>query len=242
LLGYTGLTGPSMQLDPFKVAEKTEKWVKLSAEKGHPWVVTIDEQTSSDAGVVPDADDFNHNIIRKEVLWGNLMNGGAGAEYYFGYKYPNSDTSCEDFRSRENMFKMSKHALDFFNNNAIPFSTMIPSATSVLSSPRNSTSWLATSDRNYIVVYMRDGGTENVDLTLFPLSNNYNIYWFNPSQGGRLQKGTVTKIRGGSVRSLGLAPTDRDSSDWAVLIRFRCRRLSLWLFLFQWLFQLPQTC
>lgn len=39
--------------------------------------------------------------VRKSVLWGVTMGGGAGIEYYFGYKLPENDLVAEDWRSRD---------------------------------------------------------------------------------------------------------------------------------------------
>ena len=49
----------------------------------------------------PDADDPSHDEVNGPVLWGNLMAGGAGVEWYFGYKFAHSDLNCEDWHSRD---------------------------------------------------------------------------------------------------------------------------------------------
>ena len=69
---------------------------------------------------MPDANDYWHDRPRKLALWGNLMAGGAGCEWYFGYKYPNNDRNCEDFRSREHMWDMTRYAVEFFKK-YLPF-------------------------------------------------------------------------------------------------------------------------
>lgn len=81
LLGQTSLTGVSIQVKAWDVAESTHRWVTRSATSSHKWVVANDEQGPAGKGVIPDADDLNHDQIRKETLWGNLMTGGAGVEY-----------------------------------------------------------------------------------------------------------------------------------------------------------------
>ncbi len=53
--------------------------------------------------------------IRKYCLWGNLMAGGAGVEYYFGYQLPEHDLNLEDFRSRDKSWDYCRIALDFFS-------------------------------------------------------------------------------------------------------------------------------
>ena len=116
LLGYEFLDGPSMQTNsPDSIHDITKKWINESLLTGKKWVVTQDEIGPADAGAKPDADDPNHDNIRHKVLWGNLMAGGAGVEWYFGYKYAHNDLNCEDWRSRENVWNQTKYALDFFN-------------------------------------------------------------------------------------------------------------------------------
>ena len=62
------------------------------------------------------------SVICVEVqLFLTSLTGGAGVEYYFGYSYDHSDLTCQDLRSRDNMWTQSKYALDFFTNNGIPF-------------------------------------------------------------------------------------------------------------------------
>lgn len=111
LLGYSSYDGVSIQTSPNNVFSDTLNWVTKSNEEGRKWIVANDEQGNAQSGVVPDANDPSHGVIRKNVLWGNLMAGGAGVEYYFGYSFPDSDLTCEDFRSRDNMWTLSRYAL-----------------------------------------------------------------------------------------------------------------------------------
>ena len=78
-------------------------------------MVTNDEQGPAGLGVPPDPGyagfagtdvkglDVGYTLhdIRKYTLWGNLMAGGAGVEYYFGYGLPDNDLVAENFRSRD---------------------------------------------------------------------------------------------------------------------------------------------
>jgi hypothetical protein len=54
-------------------------------------VVANDEQGSALEGIKPDNIDPTHDYVRKDVLWGNVMAGGAGVEYYYGYNHSNID-------------------------------------------------------------------------------------------------------------------------------------------------------
>ena len=45
----------------------------------------------------------------------------------------------------------------------------------------------------------------------------FTVKWYDPRQGGRLQDGTVTSVRGGAQSLLG-NPPDQTSADWIVLV------------------------
>jgi Putative collagen-binding domain of a collagenase len=191
--------------------------VQESSDAGHKWVVSSDELAKATHGVVPDVNDFNHDIIRKYALWGNIMNNGAGVEYYFGYSYPNSDLTCQDYRSRENMWRLSKVALNFFYNYSIPFWIMTNRADELLGSGTTNFC-MATNDLKTIIVYLVNGGTTNIKLTSIAPNVAYSVRWYNPTTGGALQVGTTSTIFGGDVRSVGFPPM-QTSNDWAVVIR-----------------------
>ena len=142
LLGeQSALTGASLQNPWDKVHQRTAKWIQASAGSGRPWVVANDEQNPADLGVPPDPGyrgfdgraryksgnrSYDLHDIRRETLWGNLMAGGAGVEYYFGYRLPGNDLICEDFRSRDRSWDFCRIALEFFYDNEIPFWEMEP--------------------------------------------------------------------------------------------------------------------
>ncbi len=115
LLGTgSGLTGVSLQNDWSAVHRLTCHWLRKSDAAGRSWIVANDEQNPAALGVPPDpgyagydgvakegSRVYTADDIRKATLWGNLMAGGAGVEYYFGYQLPQNDLNCEDFRSRD---------------------------------------------------------------------------------------------------------------------------------------------
>jgi len=188
----------------------TLEWRDESEAAGRKWVVANDEQGGANSGVVPDANDPSHDVIRKNVLWGNIMAGGAGVEYYFGYNYANSDLTCEDFRSRSNMWDQSLYTLEFFANNAVPFWDMSND------NSRVSNGWcLSQTDDDVIVVYLKDGGSSSIDLTG---SSSYTVKWYDPRNGGSLKNGSVTSLGAGNNQALGNAPSN-GSQDWVVLLQ-----------------------
>ena len=66
------------------------------------------------------------------------------------------------------------------------------------------------------LVYLLEGGTAWLDLSA--ATGEFEVLWFDPRNGGDLQKGSVTKVAGGESVSLGKAPADV-KKDWAVLVK-----------------------
>ncbi|KAA3656492.1 MAG: hypothetical protein DWQ10_15280, partial [Calditrichaeota bacterium] len=197
------LTGTSIQTNWSNVHAETKHWVSESVAAGKKWVVANDEQGGANQGVPHDAAGFSDNI-RQQVLWGNIMAGGAGVEYYFGYETLGTDLDCEDFRLRELNWRYCGQALLFFNR-YVPYWSMKPDDS------RTSTGWCLYND-DVTVVYLTSGGTPSVTLP----SGTFDVFWFNPKSGGDLIAGN-TGINGGGRRSIGASPNT--SQDWAALIQ-----------------------
>ncbi len=51
------------------------------------------------------------------------MAGGSGVEWYFGYKFPHNDLNCEDWRSRDHLWDLTRYAVEFFHE-YLPFTEM----------------------------------------------------------------------------------------------------------------------
>ncbi|MEM9935523.1 MAG: Ig-like domain-containing protein [Bacteroidota bacterium] len=213
LLGdVSSYTGASIQTDWTNVHAEVKKWVSKSKNSGKPWVVANDEQGSANNGVKPDGVGNNHTDVRKNVLWGSLMAGGAGVEYYFGYQHANSDLSCQDFRSRDNMWDYNRYAMRFFKENQIPFWDMVSSDDLVA----GNNNWCLAKAHDTYVVYLTQGG--NTTLNLGNDGKTYEVKWFDPRQGGGLKNGNVTIITASTDASIGSPPYD-PSNDWVALIR-----------------------
>jgi len=103
LLGNASrLTGFSLQTnkpDFSRVHAQTKNYIERSVAAGKPWVVACDEPGDASHGLITDAEDPTRDNARKNGLWGNIMAGGAGVEWYFGYKHPHSDLTCQDYRT-----------------------------------------------------------------------------------------------------------------------------------------------
>jgi len=208
-LGDPEMTGVSLQIgsainSPNNVFNQTKTWIDRSRNNGRPWVVANDEQGPANQGV-----NQSFNNTRENVLWGNIMAGGAGVEYYTGP----TDQSLENFRDFANIWRWSRFAItDFFKGQNIPFWDMRNNDGLV---SNNSARCLAKAGDTY-VVYLRNGGSTN--LNLGGQAGNFSVRWFDPRNGGGLRNGNVTSVSGGGNRSLGNPPNSA-GSDWAILVK-----------------------
>ncbi|MEL7532920.1 MAG: DUF5060 domain-containing protein [Bacteroidota bacterium] len=213
LLDDPYLDGISIQAANRKdVHQDTKDWIAKSAELGRPWVVCIDEIGHYSRGVDnDDRPDNNQDSVRAEVLWGNLMSGGGGAEWYFGYLNPENDLGCEDWRSRENVWNYTQHALDFFHS-YLPFEEMYPADERF----SGDEAYCFAKTGELYAVYLLAGGTGMLDLSEH--KGSFQVSWYDPRTGGALQRGSVVEIRGGGLAELGNPPSSPDK-DWAVLVQ-----------------------
>lgn len=205
-------SGVSLQSNKPDVFADTRNWRNQSAATSRPWVVANDEQGSAGEGIKADVNDAAHNAERGNVLWGNLMAGGAGVEAYFGYDQPETDLSCQNFRSRDLWWDQCRHALSFFDLQNVPFQEMANADNLVSGSSNNANHCLAQSGSQY-VIHLRNGGTHTIDLT--GASGSFRVRWFDPRNGGSMQDGPVRTVTGGGTVSLG-APPSSGTLDWIV--------------------------
>ena len=153
--------------------------------------------------------------IRGEVLWGQLLGGGAGVEYYFGYLLPENDLGAQDWRSRALTWKYSSIALDFFRDNAIPFWEM-HNADQLVGNPENDNSiYCFAKPGSVYLVYVP--GKLDVVLDLKDQSGKFTVRWFNPRSGGKVLVGSASEVTGGEPQNLG-SPPNQFTEDWLVLV------------------------
>lgn len=210
LLGYSTLDGPSLQMgDQRETHAETVKWIQKSAAAQHKWFVCLDEIGPAHTGVKPDADDYWHDDVRHYSLWGNLMAGGSGCEWYFGYQYPHNDLNCEDWRSRDHMWDLTRYALAFFQQ-YLPFWEM--RAADELISVKDA--YCFAKPGQVYAIYVPNGGSCDIELT----EGTFSVQWYNPRTGGELIDSDMTEIRGPGRKSVGLPPEERHK-DWIALVK-----------------------
>ena len=217
LLGHQSLDGLSFQVkDPKAVHRETIRWRKRAESAGKQWLIGMDEIGPWHTGVVPDSDDPQHTILRRHVLWGSLLAGASGVEWYFGAKFPHNDLTSEDWRQRENIWKQTKHALDFFQNH-LRFWEMKPSTSLV-----SNAAVYCLADPGASYAFYVPGGTLSEDVTLTvnlgSRKEEFAVQWYDPLHGGSLQSGSVARVQATEKTQIGLPPHQHDQ-DWVVLIK-----------------------
>lgn len=214
LLGTPTLDGTAIQDFYWNdVHAHTKHYIAASRRAGKPWFVCADEMGGAQFGLLTDAQEADHFNARSKGLWGNLMAGGAGVEWYFGWQNnsPESDLSAETWRPREAMWKQSKIAIDFFQR-YLPFQEM--QAADHLA--------LAYADYNFAkpgdtyCIYLFSGGATRLNLEKH--SGPFSVHWFDPRNGGELQSGSVSTLWGPGLVSIGEPPSEPEA-DWVCLVR-----------------------
>jgi hypothetical protein len=200
------LEATSLQGDAIYYNEWAIKWRNLSANAGRKWAIYGDEQ-----GPRVSKNMSNVNQLVRDAMWGNLMGGGAGVEWYFGYQSDFGDLQSEDWRIAEPLWQRADKAVSFFQT-YLPFWQMQPDNN------------LASGDALVLAklgevyaVYLPTGtssGIKQLNIT----SGTYTVRWYNPATGGPLQTGSIATISGSGFKSLGNPPSN-STQDWAALVQ-----------------------
>jgi len=205
------LTGFSLQTnkpDFSEVHRRTRDYIDRSVAAGKPWVVACDEPGDATHALITDEEDPTRDNARKNGLWGNIMAGGAGLEWYFGYKHPHSDLTCQDYRTREKMWTQCRYALEFFSKYEIPFwDTKCEDELTA-----NTDDYVLCKPGELYLVYLKHGGKVEVTVT----SGNFTYGWLNPRTGdglnGLLRTGSINAGR----KVEAAAP---DANDWLLVVK-----------------------
>jgi len=204
-------------------------WVTETIKSGRPMVVAFDESGSAAHGQCPDLGyqgfdgkdrtgvfAYTQHDVRRQTLWGTLMAGGSGCEYYFGYQFAENDLICEDWRSRDQSWDYGRIAIGFFRENQIPFWEMSEHDSLVGNVDHGNERFCFAKPGEIYLVYL-SGGQESV-LDLTSDQGRYSVQWFNPRDGGHCLDGTIQSVRGGGKVSLGLPP-EAFEEDWLAVVK-----------------------
>lgn len=206
---YTGLSVQTNREDFANVHGAVLRWRRLAQAGKKKWAIAVDEPGDHRYSLVPDKINPDHDNARQNALWGALMAGAWGIEWYFGYEHEHSDLTCEDWRSRDKMWDQCLHALNFFRDNEIPYWEMEPSDDWT----KNDDFILAKGDSE-VVVFQKRGAKAATELK--KLSGNYAVRWYNPKTGAFVGKSQTMSANKGL--NLGTPPSAPDQ-DWVVWIK-----------------------
>ena len=213
IVGFKALDGLSLQVDKREnAAAVVEEWKTKSREADHNWMITMDEIGLWHTGARSDSLDGNHDTLRRYVLWGTLLSGAAGVEWYFGARNRYHDLNTEDWRSRDRLWEVTKFALDFFQEH-LPYWEM--QAEHGLVNSKDAYCFRKAGE--VYAIYLPENGDYTIDLS--DAEGEFDLNWYDPLKGGPLQKGTIEGFSGGTVQGLGAAPATESPQDWIVLIR-----------------------
>ncbi len=207
---YSGVSLQTNLPDFSRVHGQVKHWLELSKKAGKQWAVAVDEPGDAQHALLTDGEDPTHDNARKNGLWGAFMAGAWGTEWYFGYKHPHSDLTCQDFRSRDLFWDQCKYVLDFFEGNKIP----VGKTENLDELVAEGDYCLAVPDEMYIVFLKNGLGSINLEN----VEGDFSVQWFDPRNGGELQEGKLKKAKGGQTIELKDAPSE-PQKDWVVILK-----------------------
>ena len=131
-----------------------------------------------------------------------------GVEWYFGYKHPHSDLTCQDYRTREKVWNQCRYALEFFRKYEIPFWEM--KCEDELTA--NTDDYILCKPGQIYLVYLKFGGKVQLNATV----GSFSYGWFNPRTG----EGLDGLLNTGSVKTgRKIELTAPDKNDWLLVVR-----------------------
>ena len=206
---YTGLSIQTNREDFANVHGAVLRWRNLARAAKKNWANAVDEPGDHRYSLVPDNINMQHDNARQNALWGALMAGAWGIEWYFGYENEHSDLTCEDWRSRDKMWDQCRHALSFFIEHDIPYWDMEP-----MDDLTENDDYILAKEDDQWVIYQKMGQKE---VTKFPeLSGEYSIKWYSPVKGEWV--GDEKTIHTTDGLQIDLPPSDADQ-DWVIWVK-----------------------
>lgn len=179
---------------------------RASASAGNPWVIQFSEHHMPDP-----VRDMRKGLLQifRQSAWGTFLGGGASVEWWLA----EDDFFLTSYRPYKDLMIQTAVARDFIME-YLPFWKMEPGNDLI----RTGEGYCFALKGEAYAAYFNMAVDQTLDLR--EVKGDFEIDWYNPKTGGRLIKGTVEKVRGGSVVSLG-QPVEGGGSytDWVVLVR-----------------------
>jgi len=211
MLGYEYLDGLSLQHAERETAPETvSRWKSKSDSAGHTWLISMDEIGMWHTGAKTDTADPNHPSLTRYVLWGTLLSGASGVEWYFGANTAQNDLNAENWRLRDQLWSISNHAKVFFEE-YLPYWEMTPKPELI----NTQGAYCFCKPNEIYAIYIPDYNLSKINLK--EASGEFQVYWYNPFTGGELNTGSVKSLTGGNEIDLGIPPT-RIGEDWVILL------------------------
>jgi hypothetical protein len=170
-------------------------------------MITMDEIGMWQTGDQSDSLTPNHDSLRGQVLWGTLLSGAAGVEWYFGANNRYHDLNTEDWRSRDRLWELTGYALSFFQEH-LPYWEMQPNHDLI----DIEGAYCYQKPGEIYAVYLPEKNQKDsskpvaASIDLSATQNTFQVQWFDPLKGGQMQDGSVKTIKGGGETSLGFPP------------------------------------
>lgn len=195
------------------MADLMTRFRRLSAEVGHPWVMSYDEPQTIHNDKTDEQQGYA--MARRYKMWPAYMGGGGGFEWYVqqdggGHGF---DHQIDDFSQMDIALKWCGYAREFLYR--LPLLEVEPDH-SLAQAARGEMYVLAQSGEVYGLY--NDTCGEGFSLDLSKISGTFEVRWFDPRHGGPLLQSSVKTVVGGGLRILGNAPSDLDK-DWACLVQ-----------------------
>ncbi|MEM7763108.1 MAG: DUF5060 domain-containing protein [Pseudomonadota bacterium] len=208
LLGYPAIDGISLQVnDPQRVSADVQRWKKASANAGKTWIVSMDEIGPWQTGAPPDQETAIHKELVSHVLWGALMHGADGVEWYFGAHYPHNDLNAEDWRTRDTLWQRTAYAVLVLKR------AKLLSRTSCAAIPENAIACLQGTGERILFV----GGANSVIIDDSP-NHTLRVLWID-AVARRIEGLDVISEPENGVHELQAPTCTEDQCDWVMVIR-----------------------
>lgn len=207
---YTGLSIQTNREDFANVHGAVLRWRKVAKAAKKTWANAVDEPGDHRYSLVPDKINPRHDNARQNALWGALMAGAWGIEWYFGYENEHSDLTCEDWRSRDLMWDQCRHALTFFSENDIPYWKMEPN-----DDLTENDDYVFTDNESHILIYQKMGMKDVTKLDI--PAGSYSLKYFNTRTG---EWAAISKVEVIAEKPLMIdVPTLEPEMDWMIWLK-----------------------